>query len=63
MTTSDLTYETKYFWEIARELHDAKARDDQETARLAAEEIEAIALHAESPLVRQRCATLLAEAA
>ena len=63
MTASDLAYETKYFWEIAREFHDAETKDDQETRRLALEEIEAIGMHAENPLVRRRCEALLAEAA
>lgn len=53
-----LEFEASNLWSTSRGLFEARERCDVETARLAAAEIEAIAVHAAHPSIQQRAARL-----
>lgn len=55
-----LSYEAHYLWAIIQEGCDAVARHDRRMARLATEEIEAMAMHTERAAIRSRAADAVA---
>jgi len=60
--TIDLRANTfRIFAEASREMHEALDNGNCETAREAAEELEAIAMHTDWQLMRQRCIRALGD--
>lgn len=54
-----LEHMIRTFWAAANEYRLARLSSDDETARLALEELEAIAMHSESPLLRRSARQLI----
>jgi hypothetical protein len=50
--------EALYFWTVCRDFRECLANGDQDGARLAKEELEAIAMHANDASIRQRAAVM-----
>jgi hypothetical protein len=52
--------EARYFWTVCNELRESRMRRDHQRARLAAEELEAIAMHAADAGIRKRAGAIAA---